>query len=251
VKLYLASANPGKVREFREAAQAHGILLEAVPGIEQLPPCVEDGRTFEENARKKALHYSAFTDGLVFADDSGICVDALGGAPGVRSARFAGPEADDAANNRKLLAELHRIEHAGESSCGPPDSESPVEFPASPRRDGGENTAARTYAPTPTNRVAHYVCVIVLAQKGKVLATVEGRVDGLIIDHPRGSSGFGYDPYFLFPPLGKTFAEITSEEKFAVSHRGLAFRKLLDYLCTTFPAPSPAGMMKTASRKAR
>jgi len=207
VKLYLASANPGKVRELRAAAQAHGILLEAVPGIQPLPPCVEDGPTFEANARKKARHYSTFTSGLVFADDSGISVEALGGAPGVRSARFAGPEADDAANNQKLLAELRHVEAASVARAG-----------------------------VLPNRAAHYVCVIVLAQKGRVLTTVEGRADGTIIDTPRGSGGFGYDPYFFFPPLGKTFAEITPEEKFTVSHRGAAFRKLLDYLGAAYPA---------------
>jgi XTP/dITP diphosphohydrolase len=204
LRLYLASANPDKVREFREAAGAQGFLLEAVPGIEHLPPCVEDGLTFAENARKKALHYSACTDGLVFADDSGISVDALGGAPGVHSARFAGPVTDDAANNRKVLAELRRLEET--------------------------NAPKVEHAP---NRAAHYVCVIVLAQEGKVLTTVEGRADGVIIDTTRGSGGFGYDPYFFFPPLGKTFAEITSAEKFAVSHRGEAFRRLLDYLGET------------------
>src|SRR5271157_5485118 len=93
--LYLASSNPGKLREFREAASARGIHVEPLPGIESLPACVEDARTFEENARNKALHYSSYVSGLVFADDSGICVDALGGAPGVFSARFAGPDATD------------------------------------------------------------------------------------------------------------------------------------------------------------
>ena len=243
MRLYLASANPDKLREFREAAGAQGFLLEAVPGIEHLPPCVEDGLTFAENARKKALHYSACTDGLVLADDSGISVDALGGAPGVHSARFAGPVTDDGANNRKLLAELHRIERVGEGPCGPPDSEPPVELPSPSRRNGQANTAGRTYMSAPANRAAHYVCVIVLAREGKVLTTVEGRADGVIIDTPRGSGGFGYDPYFFFPPLGKTFAEITSAEKFAISHRGDAFRKLLDYLREAYPAsgncPSP------------
>ena len=201
MKLYLASANPGKLREFREAAQARGILLESVPDICSLPPCVEDGLTFEANARKKALHYNTHTDGLVFADDSGICVDALEGAPGVRSARFAGPDAEDDANNQKLLTELRRVEESNATKAGLPPS-----------------------------RAAHYVCVIVLAQKARVLTIVEGRVDGIIIDPPRGSGGFGYDPYFFYPSFGKTFAEITTEEKFTVSHRGKAFRKLLDYL---------------------
>ncbi len=205
VDLYLASANPGKLREFRAAAADREIALEAVPGIESLPPCVEDGATFEANARKKALHYSAYVDGPVFADDSGICVDALGGAPGILSARFAGPEADDAANNQKLLAELRRVETSGSS-------------------------AGQAQDPAATGRAAHYVCVIALATRGRIVTVVEGRADGIIIDAPRGSGGFGYDPHFFYPPLCKTFAELTPEEKSAVSHRGKAFRKLLDFL---------------------
>ena len=187
--LYFASTNPGKLREFQQAAAESGIPVEPLPGIEQLPACVEDGSTFEENARKKAAHYSSYSDGFVFADDSGLCVDALDGAPGVRSARFAGPDADDDANNQKLLAEMR----------GRPGS----------------------------RRSAHYVCVIALARRGRVLAVVEGRADGSILEQPRGTGGFGYDPLFLYPPLGKTFAELTAEEKLCVSHRGKAFRQLL------------------------
>jgi XTP/dITP diphosphohydrolase len=190
--LYLASGNPGKLREFREAARDYGIAVEAVPAIATLPACVEDGATFEANARKKALYYSAQCEGLVFADDSGLCVDALGGAPGVYSARFAGPNADEAANNGRLIAEL-RI------------------FPLQ-------------------ERGAHYVCVIALAARGEILTVTEGRVDGIILEAPRGSGGFGYDPFFLYPPLGRSFAELTPQEKFTVSHRGGAFRKLLGYL---------------------
>ena len=108
--LYLASHNPGKLREFREAALARGIQIESLPGIKSLPACLEDGKTFEENARKKALHYSSFVSGPIFADDSGICVDALGGAPGVFSARFAGPKSTDDENNRKMLQELRWVE---------------------------------------------------------------------------------------------------------------------------------------------
>jgi XTP/dITP diphosphohydrolase len=199
--LFLASANPGKLREFRTAAAARGIALEPVAGIDTLPPCIEDGVTFKANARQKALHYSAYVDGPVFADDSGICVDALGGAPGIHSARWAGPAADDKANNQKLLAELRLLE-------------------------ADKGTARHA----PTSRAAHYVCVIVLAESGQIRAVVEGRVDGIIVDTPRGSGGFGYDPYFFYPPLGKRFAELTPKEKFAVSHRGEAFRKLLDWL---------------------
>jgi XTP/dITP diphosphohydrolase len=204
MKLYLASANPGKLREFRQAAAARGILVEAVPGFEALPACVEDGATFEVNARKKALHYAAYVEGLVFADDSGICVEALGGAPGVYSARYAGPDADDKANNRKLLGELRRVE-----------------------REAAEKRSPDFAAPS---RAAHYVCVIALAERGRIVNVVEGRADGLIIEPPRGRGGFGYDPYFYFPPLGKTFAELSPEDKFAVSHRGEAFRILLDSL---------------------
>ena len=219
MKLYLASANPGKLREFREAARERGILLAPVPDISSLPPCVEDGLTFEANARKKALHYSARSDGLVFADDSGLCVDALNGAPGVHSARFAGPDADDDANNQKLLTELRQVE---------------------------ESNATKTGL-TPS-RSAFYVCVIVLAQEARVLGVVEGRVDGIILDSPRGSGGFGYDPYFFYPPLGKTFAEITTVEKFTVSHRGHAFRRLLDCL-SKLPDPKIDGSFPTGSKQ--
>ena len=190
--VFLASTNPGKLREFRHAAEARGIEVELVPGIENLPACIEDGNTFEANARKKALHYSQWTDGMVFADDSGLSVDALGSGPGVYSARYAGPDADDEANNRKLHHELAAI--------------------------------------PPSDRTAHYDCVIVLAQRGEVLTVVEGKAEGVIQDEPKGTGGFGYDPYFFYPPLNRTFAELSLEDKFEVSHRGEAFRKLLDYL---------------------
>ncbi len=206
--LYLASSNPGKLREFRGAAAARGVVVETLPHFDDLTICVEDGATFEENARKKAVHYSRIFPGLVFADDSGLSVDALGGRPGVYSARFAGPDATDEQNNEWLLAELHRVEATWRAQAG-----------ASPQPHGR------------FNRAAHYDCVIALAEHGKVLTVVEGRAAGLIIDAPRGSGGFGYDPYFFYPPLGKTFAEISPDEKFPVSHRGAAFRKLLDYFC--------------------
>jgi len=144
---------------------------------------------------------------LIFADDSGLCVDGLDGAPGVYSARYADPQATDEQNNQRLLADLHQVE--------------------APRRaDVADSPGAHRLF----NRAAHYICVIALAEAGRVITVVEGKADGVIIDEPRGTGGFGYDPYFLYPPLGKTFAEIHPEEKFAVSHRGAAFRKLLDYL---------------------
>ena len=216
LRLFLASTNPGKLREFRQAALPRGIAVEALPGIDRLPPCVEDGSTFEENARKKAVYYSNHTDGLVFADDSGLVVDALGGAPGVLSARFAGPGASDAANNAQLLDALRRARQT--------------------RGRHSFKTASREDART----AAHYVCVIALARRARILTVTEARVDGIILDEARGSGGFGYDPYFFYPALGRTFAELSAEEKFAVSHRGAAFRKLLSYLEHEVDPPAPA-----------
>lgn len=209
--LYLASSNPGKLREFSAAALVRGIHIEPLPGFASLPPCIEDGKTFEENARKKALHYSAFAAGPVFADDSGISVDAIGEAPGIYSARYAGPNATDDQNNRKLLDELRRVDE---------------ELRQVENLIDGINEAGDQ----PIRRTAHYVCIIALALNGKVLCVTEGRAHGIIGDEPHGTGGFGYDPYFYYPPLGKTFAELEAEEKFAVSHRGEAFRRLLTFL---------------------
>ena len=195
--LYLPSSNKGKLQEYRGAAAACDIEIQVLPGFDRFPPCEEDGATFEENARKKAVYYSQFATGVVFADDSGISVEALGGAPGVISARFAGPDATEADNNAKLLRELARY---------PGDS-----------------------------RSAQYICWIALAQSQRVLGMFGGSASGFIEDCPRGSGGFGYDPYFFYPPLGKTFAELTPDEKFQVSHRGKAFRKLLDFLARHGP----------------
>jgi XTP/dITP diphosphohydrolase len=232
--LYLASSNPGKLLEFRTAAAARGIHVEALPGIERLPACVEDGRTFEENARKKALHYSAYVSGPVFADDSGICVDALRGAPGVVSARFAGPDATDEENNRKLLEELRRVQATGGLAQSEALRFGGFLLPENRRASLGASQENRANPPCvenqPSRRAAHYVCVIALAHCGRILCVTEGRADGVILDEPRGSGGFGYDPYFFYAPLGKTFAELKAEEKFAVSHRGEAFRKLLGLL---------------------
>jgi len=166
--------------------------LELLPGFEALPPFEETAPTFAENAAGKALHYSRFCEGPVFADDSGLVVPALDGAPGVLSARYAGPGASSAERNAKLLGELRG-------------------------KSGRE-------------RAAYFVCAIALAERGRAKAIVTARVDGKILEAPRGDRGFGYDPVFYVPALRKGFAEISAEEKNEHSHRGRAFRKLLAYL---------------------
>ena len=208
--LYLASGNAAKLREFQDGARPLGIGVEMLPEIRQMLPCVEDGQTFEANACKKAAYYSRTVDGLVFADDSGLCVDALGGAPGVYSARYAGQNATDEENNQKLLHELSKLQIPGLSGSG---------------------AIAWSQAPCESlNFSAHYQCVIALAEKGNFLAVFEGRADGFIQGRPRGTGGFGYDPYFYAPQLSRTFAELKAEEKFAISHRGIAFCKMVNHL---------------------
>ena len=170
---------------------AHSLLLELelFPDFGSLPPFEENSPTFAENAVGKALHYSRLQEGLVFADDSGLVVPALGGAPGVHSARYAGAKASNSRRIEKLLREM--------------------------RGKAGAERSAR------------FVCAIALASQGRANAVVTARVDGQILETARGSGGFGYDPVFYFPTLGKTFAELTAEEKNKYSHRGKAFRKLL------------------------
>jgi XTP/dITP diphosphohydrolase len=198
VKLFLASSNPGKLREFRALVVDVPTALaeiELMPGFDSLPPFEENAPTFAENAAGKALHYSRLGDGLVFADDSGLAVPAIGGAPGVRSARYAGANAMDAERIAKLIGELRG-------------------------RNGAE-------------RAAYFLCAIALAERGRAIAVVTARVDGEILESPRGTGGFGYDPVFYFPVLKKTFAELSREEKNQISHRGKAFRKLLTSMGTS------------------
>jgi XTP/dITP diphosphohydrolase len=193
VRLFLASSNPGKLGEFRALAEAQEpgpcAEIELLPGFDSLPSFAEDASTFAENAAGKALHYSRPGEGLVFADDSGLVVPALGGAPGVHSARYAGANATNEERIAKLLGELR-----------------------------GKNTG---------ERAAYFVCAIALAERGRAIAIVTARVDGAILESPRGSAGFGYDPVFYFPALKKTFAELLPQEKNQISHRGKAFRRLL------------------------
>jgi XTP/dITP diphosphohydrolase len=200
-RVLVATSNPGKIRDLVGAAVAHHVQIETLPGFASLLSVVEDGATFEANAGKKAEYYSKHAEGeLVIADDSGLEVDALGGAPGVHSARYAAAEnnlpqdsgnSDDEANNARLLRELHDV---------------PEEF-----------------------RTARFVCVIAAARNGHTLATFHGKAEGIILSVPRGKNGFGYDPLFYFQEIGKTFAELSAEEKAGYSHRAAAFRDFLEW----------------------
>jgi XTP/dITP diphosphohydrolase len=202
LKLFVASSNPGKLREYRALSSAANAPVEIslLPDFDAVPPYEEGASTFAENAAGKALYYSRFSPGLVLADDSGLVVPALGGAPGVHSARYAGANASDADRIRKLLHEMNGKK--------------------------GEDRRAR------------FVCVPVLAKAGEARGIFSADADGTLLEAPQGQHGFGYDPIFFFPPLGKTFAEVTREEKNLHSHRGKAFRKALDFLLNE-PQVSP------------
>ena len=181
MNLYCATTNAGKLREFRLA----GLDVEVLTGI---PSVEETGATFEENSILKARYYGQFAAGPLFADDSGLEVEALSGAPGIYSARYAGPTATDAENNERLLEALAGIE----------------------------------------NRAARFVCVLALVDQDGVVGAYRGEVAGEILTAPRGAGGFGYDPLFWYAPLQRSFGELSNEEKFAVSHRGQALRLLQD-----------------------
>jgi XTP/dITP diphosphohydrolase len=193
--LYACTTNSGKLREFLLAsmqAQLADIAIEALPGLNAIAPPDETGVTFEENAALKASYYSRFTESFVFADDSGLEVSALGGAPGVRSARYAGEDGKDDENNALLIRNLSGVEQ----------------------------------------RQARFVSVVALARRGHILHVSRGVVEGEILTEARGSGGFGYDPLFYYPPFGCSFGEIDKERKFTVSHRGQALRKLLEWIAS-------------------
>lgn len=199
IRLFLASSNQSKLDEFRAlAANAEGGIsldLHSLPRFGELPPFGESATTFAENAAGKALHYSRFSSLPVIADDSGLVVDALNGAPGVLSARYAGPNASSADKIAKLLAEM--------------------------RASGSKDRRAR------------FVCVIVVAASGRAIAIFSDAVEGTILESPQGTGGFGYDPVFQFGAAAKSFAQISAVEKNRVSHRGKAFRKLVDFLASS------------------
>jgi len=203
MRIFIASSNHGKLRDFAAAAAPHGVAVQLLPGFNEIPQAVEDGATFEENARKKAEHYSRSAAGtLVIADDSGLEVDALSGSPGVLSARYAADAAEtaisqDEANNAKLLRELEPV----------PDDQ----------------------------RGARFVCVISVARDGVEITSFRGSVEGVILRAPRGTGGFGYDPLFFFPALDKTLGELSPNEKAQVSHRGQAFNSFLAW-CDANPS---------------
>lgn len=187
-KILVATTNPGKVRELRELLSDLPVQLVSLADFPKLKPPCEDGRTFAENARLKALYYADHTGLWALADDSGLEVDVLNGEPGIHSARYAGLDSDDARNNAKLIGALDG-------------------FPE-------------------TERTARFRCAAALAKPGEVLLETEGFVAGRIIDEPRGTNGFGYDPHFFLPARGLTAAELPSSEKNRISHRGLAMARM-------------------------
>jgi len=203
LRLFVATTSQGKLADFREAAEEYEIAIDPVPGLRTIPAPHEHGHTFEANAIAKAVYYSGFAPGeIVIADDSGLEVDALDGAPGVRSARFAAdtgltdsPDANDNTdvwNNMVLLQKLDGV---------------PTE-----------------------SRTARYRCVLAAARDGELLHTSEGSVEGIILEAPHGTGGFGYDPLFYLPNLDQTMADLDISVKFSISHRGLAFADLLPRL---------------------
>lgn len=190
--ILLATTNPGKLREVKAVLGELPVRLVGLTDFPDVPEPVEDAPTFEGNARIKALYYAGQTGMWALADDSGLEVDALDGAPGVYSARYAGVDGGDAANNAKLIEALR----------GTPQE----------------------------RRTARFRCVVVLARPEEVLAVGSGAIEGVIIDEPRGANGFGYDPHFFVPSLGKTTAELPPEHKNRISHRGRALADILPRL---------------------
>lgn len=188
MKLYCATTNPGKLREFRLAA-GMGMEIETL-NLAGIAAPDETGDSFEANAVQKALYYAAYAPGALFAEDSGLEVNALEGAPGIYSARYAGLHAADEANNDLLLANLRGV----------------------------------------ADRRARYVCVIALVMEGQVQAQFRGTMEGEILEERRGAGGFGYDPLFFYAPFGKTLAEVRTEQTFAESHRRKALDQLFGYL---------------------
>ncbi|SHI73731.1 XTP/dITP diphosphohydrolase [Malonomonas rubra DSM 5091] len=192
MKLLVATGNQGKLKEIRRLLDESGVEVIGLDQYPGAPEVIEDGDTFEANARKKALEMAEYSNCLTLADDSGLVVDALKGAPGVHSARFAGEQGNDAANNAKLLKELADV--------------------------------------ADDKRQAAFNCVMALATPKGDCVTYTGAVFGLILREQRGEGGFGYDPLFMVPEYGKTMAELPLDIKNRISHRGNALRQVIPVL---------------------
>ena len=216
--MVVATRNPGKTAEIRDLLKEFKVAVKNLDDFGPMPDVKEDGRTFDENAYLKASFAARILGMPALADDSGLLVEALGGAPGVHSARYAGANANDAERCLKLLQAMQ-----GKS-----------------------------------NRKAVFECVISIAVPAGPALTYEARCEGLIADQPAGSNGFGYDPVFFYPPLNKTFAELTMEEKSRVSHRGKAlaefkaeFDKVLIWIQQQMPVPAiPRSSSKSSANSA-
>ncbi|MGD9732543.1 MAG: XTP/dITP diphosphatase [Desulfamplus sp.] len=200
--LVLATRNQGKTKEIRDMLKGFPINIMNLDDFGPIPEVEEDGTTFDENAYKKASFVSRILGYPAIADDSGLVVEALNGRPGVRSARYAGENATDEMNVKKLLNELNEVEY-------------------STAADKTGNLSKQT------DRRAAFECVISIAVPTGAALTYEGRCEGVIAHEPKGTDGFGYDPVFFYPELGKTFAELSIEEKKAISHRGKAFKEII------------------------
>ncbi len=186
MKIFLATGNKKKIEELKPILSDLNYEVSSIADGVQIPDVVEDKDTFEGNSQKKAIEIAKFLDLVTIADDSGLCVDALSGAPGVYSARYAGEDGNDKLNNEKLIKELKNE----------------------------------------SNRKAHFVSVISVAKPNGEVISFRGEVEGEIIDEFRGEGGFGYDPHFYYEPLKRTFAELSKEEKNKISHRARAVEKM-------------------------
>ncbi|UHA74396.1 RdgB/HAM1 family non-canonical purine NTP pyrophosphatase [Paenibacillus sp. 481] len=206
--IIIATGNKGKLKEFELAFAALGKRVLSMKDYPNIPDVVEDGATFYDNALKKARTVAQVLQLPVLADDSGLCVDRLNGAPGVYSARYAGEHGNDAANNAKLVATLQQL----------------------PAWDGAAQLSARADLGAPLS-AAQFVCSLVLYDPATDrIHAAEGTADGAIIEHAHGEYGFGYDPYFYVPDYDLTMAELPPEKKQLISHRGAALRKLIAQL---------------------
>ncbi|MBF0258223.1 MAG: Non-canonical purine NTP pyrophosphatase [Desulfamplus sp.] len=214
--LVLATRNIGKTVEIRDMLKDFPVEIKNLDDFGPIPEIEEDGDTFDDNAYKKAAFAAKILGYPAMADDSGLLVDALNGRPGVRSARYAGENATDEMNIAKLIKELRETKEIAEGS----DSEKKGSNSENKSENKSEKKADKN------NRNAAFECVISIAVPTGAALTYQGRCEGIILDQPKGENGFGYDPLFFYPDLGKTFAELSIEEKSQISHRGKAFQEI-------------------------